>query len=325
MDSRRIRNFIAVVEAGSIARAAAALHIAQPALSAQMKQMEEALGSELLSRSSKGIAPTAAGLELVRRGKMLLQMFDAVQSIGHDMAASPQGLVTVGLPASVAAVLAVPLMHALTGRYPGIELGLLESTSADLGRQLVSGRLDIAVLFDDVLTAGMRHEALFDEDLFIVSAEGTTDEIPIARLRELPLVMPARPNSMRLLLDKACGQRGFMARVIAEISSPYTMLQLAQAGLSATILPGTIVGRGLPANLRAMRIVTPRLTRTVCLATHAATPLSARVSAVQDLVRQTLRDFVVAERQGAVRLRAGRRGSTPAAALSGRARPLPPP
>ncbi len=306
MDIRRIRNFIAVVEAGSIARAASALHIAQPALSAQMKQLEESMDSELLSRSSKGVAPTAVGIELVRKGRLLLQMFQSVQSIGHDMAAAPEGLVTVGLPASAGAILSVPLMRALMERYPKIELGLLEITSADLGTQLKSGRLDIAVLFDDVLTTGMRHEAVMDEDLFVVSTDKDTDETPIAKLRDLSLVLPARPNSMRLLLDKACGQRGFVPKVVAEISSPYSMLQLAQAGLSATILPGTIVGRGLPSNLHASRIVAPRLTRTVCLATNTEVPISARAAVVLDLVRETLKDFVENARFDAVRWKPSR-------------------
>ncbi len=84
------------------------------------------------------------------------------------------------------------------------------------------------------------------------------------------------------------------------------MLQLAQAGLSATILPGTIVGRGLPSNLHASRIVAPRLTRTVCLATSTETPVSARVAAVLDLVRETLRAFAENDRMGAVRWKTSR-------------------
>lgn len=288
MDIRKIKNFISVVDAGSIARAAGFLHIAQPALSTQMRQLEDSMKAELLSRSSRGVVPTAAGLELVHKGRQLLRMFDAVMTIGQDMAASPEGHVNIGLPASIGAAVSLPIMQATAARYPAITLGLQELTSATIGSALISGQLDVAILFDDALASAMRHEAIFDEDLFLVGRDIEQDEIPVARLRDRPIVMPARPNSMRLLLDRACAKRDFIPKVIADVSSPHTMLQLAATGITHTILPGAFVSRGLPAGLRASRIVAPRLTRTVCLATHSQTPLSARVSAVARIARNAL-------------------------------------
>ena len=91
MDIRHIRNFLAVVEAGSIARAAVSLHIAQPALSAQMRRLEDTLGCQLLVRSSKGVTPTAAGMELGKRGRGALDAFATLRLVGRDMAAAPSG------------------------------------------------------------------------------------------------------------------------------------------------------------------------------------------------------------------------------------------
>ncbi len=292
MDTRRIRNFIAVVEAGSIARAAAMLHIAQPALSAQMRQLEEMVGSPLLSRSAKGVAPTAVGLAFVRKGAELLQLAEQLGTLGRDMAAEPEGPVTVGLPTSVANMLSMPLVQAVVQRHPRIALGLLENTSAGLGELLAQGRLDVAVLFADNLTAGMQHQAVLEDDLFVVGAAPLPEETPLATLHERALVMPARPNSVRLLLDKACAQRGIRPRMLAEISSPHTMLQLARAGLGTTVLPWSMLAHERMDGLHAARIMAPRLTRTICIATDAQRVESRRVLAVRDLVGELLRAMV---------------------------------
>lgn len=292
MDIRRIRNFIAVVEAGSIARAAVMLHIAQPALSAQMRQLEEMVGSPLLSRSAKGVVPTAVGLAFGRKGAELLRLAEGLQSLGRDMAGEPEGHVNVGCPTSVANMLSMPLVQATLQRYPGVQLGLVESTSAGLGELLTQGRLDVAVLFADNLQAGMQHEAVLEEDLFVVGAQPVPDETTLAALQGVALVMPARPNSVRLLLDKACAQRGIAPRMLAEISSPHTMLQLARAGLGSTVLPWSMLSGEHMEGLHASRIMAPRLTRTICLATSTQLPESGRVRAVRDLVRELLHQLV---------------------------------
>ena len=302
MDTRRIHNFIAVVEAGSIARAAVALHIAQPALSAQMRQLEDMVGSPLLSRSAKGVVPTAVGLEFGRKGQELLRLADGLKSLGRDMAAEPEGHVNVGCPTSVSTMLAMPLVQAVQQRHPRIELGLMESTSADLGELLTQGRLDVAVLFADNLTAGLQHEAVLQEDLFVVGTAPMPDETTLSALRGLALVMPAKPNSVRLLLDKACTQRGIALRILAEISSPHTMLQLARAGLGATVLPWSMLGAERMDGLHASRIVAPRLTRTICLATSARVPEAGRVQAVRNLVRELLHQLVQRSEWGGARL-----------------------
>src|SRR5258706_8448270 len=127
MDFRRLKNFVTVVETGSIARAAQVLHIAQPALSVQMRQMESLAGCQLLSRSSRGVIPTATGLEFCRRAKETLKMLDTLCGIGQENASSPSGHVVIGTAASAAHMIAVPLVNAVRERYPGITLELLES------------------------------------------------------------------------------------------------------------------------------------------------------------------------------------------------------
>lgn len=292
-----------VIEAGSIARAAETLHLAQPALSAQMRQLEESLKCHLLLRSSKGVVPTAAGIELVKRGREVLRAFDTLQMIGRDMAATPSGPVTIGLPASVGSMVSVPLVEAVLKRYPNIELSLLESTSADLGVQLAQGRLDIAVLFEGNVVGTMPHEAVLEEDLFVVGVACDRENFELAALHGLPLVMPARPNSIRIILDKACALNAIAPRIVAEISSPHSMLKLTRAGIGATVLPGSMLDEKKYAPLTAARIISPSLSRTICLAGNSSVPDAPRITAVRNLLRETLEKLVLDSRWSGTRLK----------------------
>lgn len=288
MDFRRIKNFLTVVETGSIARAAQQLHVAQPALSVQMRQLEDMVGCQLLSRSSRGVVPTAAGLEFCRRAKETLKMVDALRSVGREDAAAPSGHVVIGTAASAANMIAVPFVNALRERYPGIMLELLESAGVYLGEMLLRGRIDIAVLPGEYTSSGMQVLPVLEEDLFVIGLPAQGGEVDLQRLHSAALVMPARPNSLRNLLDAACAERGVVPRVVTEVSSPYTMVQLVRAGIGATVLPWSMLGRAPPTDLPVGRLVNPVLTRPVSLATAIDAPQSPQLIAVRSLLLEIL-------------------------------------
>jgi DNA-binding transcriptional LysR family regulator len=288
MDARRLKNFITVVETGSIARAAQALHIAQPALSVQMRQLEGMVGCQLLSRSSRGVVATATGLEFCRRAKEALRMLDALCSIGQEGAAAPSGHVVIGTAVSAAHMIAVPFVNALRERYPAITLELLESPGVHLGEMLLHGRIDIAVVLGDYASAGMQVVPVLEEDLFVVGLEPEGGAVDLRRLQGVQLVMPARPNSLRNLFDGACAGRGITPQVVAEVSSPYTMVQLVRAGVGATVLPWSMLGREPPGDLPVGRLVNPVLSRALSLATAIDAPQSPQLLAAKGLLLETL-------------------------------------
>lgn len=288
MDSRRLRNFVTVAETGSIARAAQLLHIAQPALSVQMRQLESLTGCQLLSRSSRGVVPTPTGLEFCRRAKETLRMLEALRGIGREQVSLPSGRVVIGTAASVAAMIAAPLVKSARERYPGITLELLESPGAHLGEMLLRGRVDIALLVGDYSGAGMHVEQVAEEDLFVIGLPGTEAEVDLQRLDGVRLVMPARPNSLRTLFDRACAERGVAPQVVTEVSSPHTMVQLVRAGLGATVLPLSMLGGSRPSELPAGRLVNPVLTRPITVATAIDAPQSPQLLAVIGLLLSAL-------------------------------------
>ncbi|NML46109.1 LysR family transcriptional regulator [Ramlibacter sp. G-1-2-2] len=278
-----------VVETGSIARAAAVLHIAQPALSVQVRQMEDLVGCQLLSRSSRGVVPTATGLEFCRRAKETLKMMDALRAIGQEDLSSPSGHVVLGTAASAANMLAVPLVNAVRERYPGITLELLESPGAHLGEMLLRGRVDICVMLGEYESSGMQVLPVLEEDLFVVGLRGEAGgEVDLDRLDGARMVMPARPNSLRTLFDRECAARGVTPQVVTEASSPWTMVQLVRAGIGATVLPMSMLGGTQPADLPVARLVNPALSRPVSVATAIAAPQSPHLLAVKALLLETL-------------------------------------
>ena len=175
-------------------------------------------------------------------------MLEALRGIGREQASLPCGHVVIGTAASVAAMVAVPLVKLARERFPGITLELLESPGAYLGEMLLRGRVDIALLVGDYSGAGMHVEQVAEEDLFVIGmpqteAEAETEaEVNLQRLDGVRLVMPARPNSLRTLFDRACSERGVTPQVVTEASSPHTMVQLVRAGLGATVLPLSMLG-----------------------------------------------------------------------------------
>jgi DNA-binding transcriptional LysR family regulator len=305
MDSRRLKHFVTVVEAGSIARAAQLLHIAQPALSVQMRQLEALAGCQLLSRSSRGVVPTETGVEFCRRAKETLKMIDGLRGIGQEQAALPSGHVVIGTAVSTANMIAVPLVQAVAKRYPAITLELLEPPGADLGEMLLRGRVDIAVMLGDYSAGGMQVVRALEEDLFVVGLHGRRGEVDLRLLDGERLVMPARPNSLRTLFDSACAERGVAPRVITEVSSPYTMVQLVRAGLGATVLPLSMLGGLQASELPAAKLVEPVLTRPITLATAADAPQYPQIVAVKHLLLSVLQEQAGSGRwEGVRRVRA---------------------
>lgn len=286
MDFRRLQNFLTVVETGSIARAAQQLHIAQPALSVQMRQLESLTGCQLLSRSSRGVVPTPNGLEFCRRAKEALKVVEGLRSLGQ--ASSPAGHVVIGAPTSTSSMIAVPLVSAVRERYPAITLELLEPPGAYIGEMLVRGRVDIAVLVGEYQSSGMQVMQVLEEDLFVAGLPDARGEVDLRRLDGARLVMPARPNSLRTLFDRACAEHGVAPQVVTEVSSPYTMLQLVRAGLGATILPLSMLREAELKELPMARLVNPALKRTIAVATSIDAPQSPQLLAVKEVLREVL-------------------------------------
>jgi LysR family nitrogen assimilation transcriptional regulator len=240
VDFRQIRSFVHVAELRSLTRAAAFLNVSQPALSRQMRLLEEELRTKLFHRHGRGVSLTHAGALLVDKCSRLL---NELADIHHEVAGPDggatgiSGTVSIGLPISVSPLLAHPFLENCRQRYPGISLRIVEGFSPLLHEWLLSGSVDLAILFGPRPGSTVVGAPLLMEDLYAVGAATPENRargsITPAELNTLPLVLPHRPHPIRELAHQA----GIHPAALIEADAMGIMLELARAGKGYTILP----------------------------------------------------------------------------------------
>ena len=299
MDTRRLYSFVRVVDAGSITRAADLLHIAQPALSQQMTALESLFGQQLLSRSKQGVEPTEAGRVLYRHARVILRQLEQAQAdvevVGRELA----GGVSVGLaPYSTVNALAFPLLSAVRARYPRVLLHINENFGGVLSEALMTGRMDMALLYESGPIRGVDFERLVTEELVVVAPDGidlparADDAVTMADLADVPLLLPGPTHTIRRVVDQAFSQAASAANVVGEVESVPLMARAVRGGLGATVLPRSVARRLIGGSELHQRHLTPALEVQVSLGTASGQTLSRAAEAVRELLREVLRSYV---------------------------------
>jgi LysR family nitrogen assimilation transcriptional regulator len=310
MDTRRLYSFVRVVDAGSITRAADLLHIAQPALSQQMTALESLFGQQLLSRSKQGVEPTEAGRVLYRHARVILRQLEQAQAdvevVGRELA----GGVSVGLaPYSTVNALAFPLLSAVRARYPRVLLHINENFGGVLSEALMTGRMDMALLYESGPIRGVDFERLLTEELVVVAPDGIelparadenededadadADAVTMADLADVPLLLPGPTHTIRRVVDQAFTQAGAAANVVGEVESVPLMARAVRGGLGATVLPRSVARRMIGGTELHQRHLAPALEVQVSLGTASGQTLSRAAEAVRELLREVLRSYV---------------------------------
>ena len=293
MDTRRLHAFVKIVDIGSLTRAAAILHIAQPALSQQIVALETHFGKQLLVRSKRGVVPTEAGRMLYRHAQVMLRQLEQAQTDIVSAGTSIAGRVSVGLaPLSTATTLALPLLQAVRERYPGIVLQINENIGGVISEMIMTGKMDVAFIYDPGEIRGVDFEPILTEDLFLVAPKSLLahpeerEEIDVEEIAMLDLVLATRIHTVRQLVDLTFRRVGVDAKVIAEIESVPTIARAIWAGLGATILPwssanAVIAGRD---DIAVRRITKPSMQVKVSICTSDQLPLSEPAKVVCDLL-----------------------------------------
>ncbi|AVD83830.1 MULTISPECIES: LysR family transcriptional regulator [Pseudomonas] len=288
MDLRQLRYFVRVVECGNITRASEGLHIAQPAISQQIRNLEEEMSMKLLERSVHGVEPTAAGRTLYRHAIELLRQADATRELLLQDAEYPQGRVSVGMPSSTARMLAMPLARMIRSKFPGIKLELFDAPSADIEGLITTGRVAMAVMVDAVETRGIATQHLLTERLYLMSwPELQLPDTPISieALSRLPLVLPCAPNGIRSRVEFALQEAGQACQVEFEVNSTDMLLLAVKNELGVTVLPWAAAQDNLEPGRITLREIDHRLfVRELSLCWHEAGVQSNAV----DKVRQTI-------------------------------------
>jgi LysR family nitrogen assimilation transcriptional regulator len=252
MDLKQLEYFVRVAELCSFTRAAQALNIAQPALSRQVRLLEVELRQNLLVRNGRGATPTQAGQLLLEHGRGILHQVERAREELARVRSGLSGRVALGLPPSVARVLTVPLTRAFRLKMPEAQLSISEGLSSAMQENLQNGRLDIAVLYNPSQLAGIEHTPLMQEELLLVQPRppGLQEDPPpppiaLKDVANLPLVIPTRPNAIRMHVESEMAAIGCSPLIALEIDGVSAILDLVADGAGYAILSRNAVVRSV--------------------------------------------------------------------------------
>jgi LysR family nitrogen assimilation transcriptional regulator len=306
---KTLRSFVMAVDTSSLSAAAQALKMAQPALSQQIASLESHFAQKLLLRSNTGVVPTAAGRELYRHAQLMLDQLERAERDVARHGDAVSGSVSVGLATySTTSILSTPLLKAVRDKHPGISLFINDNFGLVLSEMVMTGRMDMAIIYAPSRLSGVRLEPMLVEELFFIAPPGTElpagceETIPLAALADKELLLPGRTHYLRRLIDSAFARAQVRPRVTAEIESAATLREAIEAGLGATILPwavaSTFTGPALPV---IRRIVAPSIETTVSLCVSEQQPMSEPARVVRDILEALVLDLLGSGRCGGIR------------------------
>ena len=253
LTARQISYFVAVARAGSFSKAALALSLSQPALTKQIKLIEQDLRLRVFERTGRGVRLTAAGETVMAFAASISEQFDRLETAIADIRGSPSGAVTVATTPLVAHVVTSPLALAARATLPEIQLRITEGYGAGVTGWVAEGRADLAVSY--IPLTQVKHlidgEVLFDDEMFLVGSSalfarhGLSDALRFDDLAGLPMVLPTVQNGLRRWLDKASRDRGFAFRTELEIDALSALLDTVAWSQGFTVLPRLAVADDL--------------------------------------------------------------------------------
>ncbi|CAM2146671.1 HTH-type transcriptional regulator CynR [Pararobbsia alpina] len=246
---RHIRYLTAVVDNRSFTRAAQALHVSQPALSQQIKELEDQLGVQLLDRSGREVRPTDTGVVYLRYARHVLEQLDEAARAVRDVEDLSVGSLRLGVTPTVAHYLVGPLVERVRARHPGIELSIRVTSQEDMESLLRSDALDVGFGFGDMPVDDIEATPLHKERLALIARADTSSAFkPVvtpAELSTLPLALLDASFSTRRSVDRYLAAKRLRANVVMEANSVAVLLEVVSQTDLVTVLPLSVARAGL--------------------------------------------------------------------------------
>jgi LysR family nitrogen assimilation transcriptional regulator len=297
VDLRQLTALVTVAEVGSVTKAARLLHVVQPAVTRQIRTLEEEIGVPLFDRTRQGMVLTAAGGVLVERARRALHELERARMEIRPDPGEVTGIVSVGLLESVTDILAPPLAAAVADRYPGIELRILTAYSGHLQEWLDSGDIDVSLLYNLTDAPSLALVPLLREKLWVVAppdaglAPGSA--MPWEAVLAHPLVLPVTGHGLRALIDQARSSVARQPRITIQTNSMHLQKNLVLAGHGWTVLPAAGVAGDIAAGvLSGAPLTAPEVVRSVVLGVQRGSRTPAPVEAVATELARLARALV---------------------------------
>ncbi|NOY16428.1 MAG: LysR family transcriptional regulator [Gammaproteobacteria bacterium] len=299
MDLKQLRYFIGICDAGSITRAAKVLHVAQPALSNHISNLEAQLKVELLHRTSHGVIPTESGEILYASAHRVLREMSRIADEVNALKNKPAGKVAIGVAAGISNIFGMRFIKQMTKHYPDISLAYSSGLSPDLYRKLLTGILDIGMFYKEPEIGGVSSRKLLREELF-VAMQCSSDRPPcneaisIAELRRLPFVFPRTDHfSMRSIVENVFSEAGFAPQIVAEVESFTTIKQLVADGFACTIAPWSSTYEEVEKKIIKLRPIEGiSITRYLELCMPLDRPLAISITVARQMTIKVIEDLI---------------------------------
>jgi LysR family nitrogen assimilation transcriptional regulator len=293
LDPRKLSYFLTVVDRGSFTRAASQLEISQSTLSEHISSLEVQLGRALLMRGQRGVSVTEAGRTLYRHAQLIVRQVQQAEQDVRLVSNVASGHVSLGLATYGApSTLALPILRRVTAQSPGLLLRINDNFAGTLSESILSGRIDLAIIYGAGPIKGARLRSLFVEELVLFAPEDAaipgppgSDDVPLAALAGMRLLLPSRIHLLRHVIDAGFARAGLEPDIAAEIDSPAALKDALRAGLGVALLPNSAFAEGAArSRLQVRPIREPRLEATVSLCLPDQLPITSSVRAVEDCI-----------------------------------------
>ncbi|MBX9809994.1 MAG: transcriptional regulator CynR [Burkholderiales bacterium] len=287
MELRHLRYFLAVADSLSFTRAAAGLHLTQPTLSQQIKQLESHLGTVLFDRVGRKVQLTAPGAIFRQHAERALKEIHSATEALAELEGLMRGTLTIGVFQSFNSSLLPPILAEFSATYPGVGVIVRQLPTGEMEDRLVKGELDLGIAYEPPNSDQIIAEKLFDEPLMLVVGSrhpyAKRREIHIRELRDQPLILLTPEFPSRKLLAECFASVGYRPRIKIEINSTDAILATVKCSRLATIQTERMA-KAFP-GLHCIRLK-PELTRTVAIFWRREGYRPAAARAAAEIIKQ---------------------------------------
>lgn len=299
MDLKQLRALVTVAETGNVTKASALLNIVQPAVSRQLRLLEEDMGTLLFDRGRHGMELTENGKTMVEYARRILNEVARAKAEIRPSEGPISGIVTIGLLASTADLLSSALVTTVAQAYPGIRLRISVGYAGHLMEWLEQGEVDVALLYDQKQTPALQVKALLEEPLWVVAPASArlrrNKALELAQVVKHPFVLPSAPHGLRALMEQAATLMGLEFILCAETNDLNVQKALVIDGHGWTILPAVAVAHDVARGvLSAAPLAEPALLRKVVLAAptsrQATPPVRCVVAALLECMKTAVQE-----------------------------------
>ena len=287
---KQLRYFEALARHGHFGRAADACAISQPALSMQIKELEEAIGLSLFERGARQVRLSTFGAEFAQRVRDILRSVDELGDLARAAQDRLVGRLRIGVIPTVAPYLLPTIIGNLTRMYAGVDIHVRETMTPRLIQELADGRLDTAIVALPVSEPSFTEVALFTENFVLVRpGEDAGKPVPDrAKLREMRLLLLEEGHCFRDQALSFCNMNSTLPRELLDGSSLSTLVQMVGAGIGVTLIPEMAVAvETRSASVTVAQFKAPQPSRTIGMIWRNTSPLADQLMQISEVVRSS--------------------------------------